>query len=70
MQNKKFSLIESIINICIGYFVALCSQLLIFPFFNINIKLNDNMLIGLWFTVISLIRSYIVRRIFAKRTEN
>ena len=64
MQSKVQSLIESIVNILIGYFTALFSQLLIFPLFNINIPLSDNLLIGLYFTIISLIRSYLVRRYF------
>jgi hypothetical protein len=63
-QTKKHSLIESIVNIIAGYFVALASQIIIFPTFNIHIPLSDNLLIGLWFTGISIIRSYTLRRIF------
>jgi len=68
MQTKKHSLIESCTNILIGYQVALVSQLIIFPFFDIHIPLSDNMIIGGWFTIISLIRSYILRRLFNKVT--
>ena len=63
-QTKIGSLIESAFNIAIGYFVALLSQLLIFPMFGINIALSDNLWIGAWFTVISLVRSYTIRRFF------
>ena len=66
MQSKKFSLIESMVNVIIGYLVALASQLLVLPMFNINVSLQTNIKIGLWFTVISIIRSYILRRIFNK----
>lgn len=69
MQSKKHSLIESITNILIGYGVAVISQILIFPLFDIHISLSDNLAIGVWFTVISLIRSYVIRRWFTKRTE-
>lgn len=68
MQPKIQSLIESIVNILIGYFTALFSQLLVFPLFDINIPLSDNLLIGLYFTIISLIRSYLVRRYFATKS--
>lgn len=68
MQSKKHSLIESLTNIAVGYSVALLSQIIIFPFFNIIIPLRDNILIGVWFTVISIIRSYVIRRFFTKRT--
>lgn len=63
-------MIESCINVAIGYAVALLSQLLIFPMYGIHIPLSDNIGIGLWFTVISIIRSYAVRRWFTKRTES
>ena len=67
MQTKLSSLLESFINILIGYLIALLSQIIIFPFFNIHITLQDNMYIGAWFTLISLIRSYLIRRYFNAR---
>ena len=67
MQTKLQSALESAVNILIGYLVALASQLIVFPQFGINIPLTDNLLIGFWFTVISLIRSYAVRRYFNKK---
>ena len=68
MQSKKWSLIESIVNILVGYFVALCTQLVVFPLLNIPVKIQDNILIGLIFTAVSLARSYTMRRIFNKFT--
>ena len=70
MQSKLQSLWESFINILIGYLVALASQLLVFPLFDINIPFTDNLLIGLYFTIISLARSYIIRRYFNKKVSN
>ena len=70
MQTKKQSLIESFINVLIGYLTALLSQVLIFPLFDIDVSFQDNLLIGLYFTIISLIRSYLVRRYFNKRIKN
>jgi len=64
MQSKFHSLIESFTNVIIGYFVSLLSQIIIFPIFNINVSLKSNIYIGLWFTVISIIRSYCIRRLF------
>lgn len=69
MQSKFQSLIESFINILIGYVTAILSQLLIFPLFNINLPIQDNLLIGLYFTLISLVRSYTIRRFFNKRVS-
>lgn len=64
MQSKKMSLIETIVSVLIGYVVSIISQLLLFPMFNIEVSLTDNLLIGLFFTVVSIIRGYYVRRLF------
>lgn len=64
MQTKRQSLTESIVNVAIGYLVAVGSQVLIFPFFDIVVTLGDNLLIGVWFTVVSIVRSYLIRRYY------
>lgn len=69
MQTKTQSMIESVSNVVIGYLVALFSQLLIFPFYGIEISISDNLAIGAWFTVISIVRSYAIRRYFNKITN-
>lgn len=69
-QSRLSSLIESLINIIIGYGIALLSQLAIFPMFDIHIPLSTNLWIGVWFTLISLIRSYVIRRWFNARLHN
>lgn len=63
-QTRLSSLIESAVNIAIGYGVALLSQVVIFPLFGIHVPISTNLWIGLWFTAISLIRSYVIRRWF------
>ncbi len=60
------SFIESCINVAIGYGVALLSQILVFPLFGIHIPMSSNIAIGAIFTVISIARSYTVRRVFNK----
>ncbi len=64
MQSKRHSMIESIVNMVVGYGVAVWSQYIILPLFDIHVTIQDNLLIGLIFTVISVIRSYTLRRIF------
>jgi hypothetical protein len=70
MQTRLESLIETFINIAIGYVVAICSQMLIFPYFGIDIPLSTNLALGGFFTVISIIRSYLVRRYFNSRIKH
>lgn len=69
MQSRLHSAIESTANVVVGYLVALLSQILIFPWFGIAVSLADNLLIGAWFTAVSLARSYVLRRWFTRRTE-
>lgn len=66
-QTRLGSLIETLVNIFIGYGVAVGSQILLFPWFDIHIQLSTNFWIGAWFTLISLIRQYILRRWFNAR---
>ena len=64
MQTKTGSIIEAIANVLVGYGVAVVSQVLVFPMVGIHVELKTNLLIGLIFTVISLVRSYVLRRYF------
>ncbi len=67
MQSRLSSFLESVVNIAIGYFVALASQIILFPLFDIHISIQTNLWIGAWFTLISLARSYVIRRWFNAR---
>ena len=67
MQSKKHSIIESMANVAIGFVVAFVSQLAVFPMFDIHIPISSNLGITAWFTAISLIRGYMVRRWFNKK---
>ena len=66
-QTKLGSLIEACINTAIGFGVALASQIIIFPLFGIHVPISTNLGIGAWFTLISVVRSYIIRRWFNAR---
>ena len=65
MKQSKFqSLIESFTTVISGFFVDLAEQLLIFPLYDIDITLFQNVQIVMILTVTSIIRVYIVRRCF------
>lgn len=64
MQSRKHSALEAIFNVVVGYLVAVLAQLAIFPSFGIYVAFSDNLIIGAFFTVVSLIRSYVLRRLF------
>jgi len=63
-QSRMGSMMEAVVNVCIGYGVAVGSQVVIFPLLGLEVALQTNLLIGLIFTVISLVRSYLLRRLF------
>lgn len=63
-QSKKMSFYESLTNVSVGYVFAVASQLIIFPLFGIYLPLSDNLIMGLYFTVLSMVRSYALRRVF------
>lgn len=69
MQLKRHSLLESIINVAVGYGVALASQIVIFPLYGMEVSLGENIQIGIWFTAISIVRSYVLRRAFNRWTD-
>jgi hypothetical protein len=64
MQTKTESFIEAIANIAVGFIVSLVSQIIIFHFYGIGLPLHDNIMITIYFTFISLVRSYVLRRYF------
>ena len=65
-QSKRHSWFEACANVAIGYGVAMATQLAVFPFFGIHIPLTADFAIGAIFTVVSLARSYLLRRLFNK----
>lgn len=68
-QSKKQSLLESVLNVLVGYSIAVLSQIVIFPLFGVFVSVSQNMLIAAFFTVISIARSYALRRLFNARTR-
>jgi len=63
-QSRVMSLIEAITNVIVGYGVAAIAQILVFPVFGLQATLTQNLKMGAAFTGISLIRSFILRRLF------
>lgn len=64
MQTRLQSFIEAWSNVAIGYFVALAAQLIVFPLYDIDVSVSQNIQIGLIFTAVSIARSYLLRRLF------
>lgn len=70
-QTRLMSFVESVANVIVGYGVAVVTQILIFPFFGLHTTLVQNLQMGLIFTGVSIVRSFILRRLFeAIRVRN
>lgn len=63
-QTRKQSMIEAWTNVIVGWGVGLLSQVLIFPLFGILVPVSSNIKISFWFTLVSLARSYALRRYY------
>jgi len=63
-QSRLMSLVESLANVLVGYGVAVATQIVVFPLFGLAVTVTENLLIGLIFTVVSIVRSYVLRRGF------
>lgn len=70
-QSRFMSLVEAIANVTVGYGVAVVTQILIFPVFGLHTTLAQNLKMGAVFTVVSIARSFALRRLFeAMRVRN
>ncbi len=63
-QKKSHSFAETVINTLVGLGLSLAAQLVIFPYFDIHTTFTENFHIALLFTIISIIRGYVMRRVF------
>jgi len=64
VQSRRMSLVEAIVNVIVGYGLAVLTQIVVFPVFGLGASLSDSLAIGLVFTLVSLARSYVLRRVF------
>ena len=60
------SFAEAVTNVVAGYGVALLAQLLLFPTFGLHLAMTENVLIAGVFTGVSLVRSFVLRRLFER----
>lgn len=63
-QSHAMSLIEAVTNVIVGYGVAVVTQILIFPIFGLHTTLSQNLKMGAIFTIVSIARSFALRRVF------
>ncbi|MBX9633960.1 MAG: hypothetical protein K2X44_03175 [Magnetospirillum sp.] len=65
-QSRRMSLVEAAANVVIGYGIAVATQVVVFPVFGIHIALADDLAIGGIFAAMSLLRGFVLRRVFER----
>ena len=66
-QTRLGSFIEAWINVAIGFSINFVANLLILPLVGFHISVGQNLFIGVLYTIISVARSYVIRRWFNAR---
>ncbi|WP_254919261.1 hypothetical protein [Oceanicola sp. 22II-s10i] len=60
------SWIEAATNVVVGWWLAHAMELAMFPAIGLQVTLSQNILVSSTFTLASLFRSYVLRRIFTR----
>jgi hypothetical protein len=63
-QSKRGSLIETCINIGVGFSINFTANMLILPLFGWQVSAGQAFNLGLIFTIIAIARGYYIRRLF------
>lgn len=64
-QTRLGSFVEAWVNVFIGFWINFTANMLILPLFGFtSLTIGTNFLIGMVYTVISVARSYVIRRWF------
>jgi uncharacterized membrane protein len=63
-QRPRISLLEAIANVIAGIGIAIVAQIVVFPWFGLNVPLGDTTEIALIFTAVSIVRQFCLRRLF------
>ena len=62
-------MIESLTSTTIGIIIGIVLNLTILPIFGYPVSLSDSLWISVIFTIVSIIRSYIIRRWFNSKEK-
>jgi hypothetical protein len=68
-QSRRHSIIESITQTVIGLLTSFIIQVILYPLMGIPVTFKQNIIITAVFFVVSIIRGYVVRRIFNNKIK-
>lgn len=67
LQTRRGSLVEACINTAIGFLITLALSPIVYPLFGHAFTLAQNLGITAIFTIVSILRGYVLRRWFNDR---
>ena len=65
-QSRKKSLEESIVNVVTGLVIGILTNMIMLPLLGMHPSHGDSIILTLVFSVLSLIRSYCIRRYYSR----
>ena len=65
-RSRRLSLLEAAANVAAGFGLALVAQVAAVPVLGLQTSLRQNAALSAIFTLVSLGRSYVLRRLFAR----
>lgn len=65
-QSRAMSLVEASANVAVGYVIAVAAQFAVYPLVGIEARARQMLLVGLVFTAVSILRSYLLCRLFER----
>ena len=61
-QSRTMSAVEGATNVVVGF--ALATQFTVFPMLGLAVSVTNNLILGCTFAVVSMLRSFTLRRLF------
>lgn len=68
-QSRTDSFMEAVVNVIIGLLVSTVANWIILPaLLGVQLTLATNLMIGVFYTIVSILRSFAIRRLFNGRS--
>lgn len=64
LQSRLMSLVETVTSVAVGFVLTMILQAIIYPLFGIHTSWATNLWLTLIFTIASIARGYVLRRMF------
>ena len=66
IQSRSHSLIEAVANTISGFALSMLAVQFVFPMFGVRMDIGQNFAATAIMTIVSLARSYVIRRVFVR----